>query len=156
MSEEKAVAVQEPALAQLLNQPREFRIGCKTVTVESLPAGAVTLIITRIIEKIRTVDLEVLKEGAEGGAESIYDLFAKRLQKSVVKDLEIYQLILTPAEVWRRTKGNLKKSDYPVTLQELEWEAPEALLGEIFDEWLARNPRFAIQKKMVNLAAAQH
>lgn len=60
-----------------------------------------------------------------------------------------------PAETWRRTKGNLKKTDYPVTLEELQWAAPELLLGEIFDEFIARNPRFAIQKKMVNLAQMQ-
>ncbi len=142
---------------RLINQPREFTIGDKTVTVEALPAGAVTLIITKIIEKISTVDLEVLKESTKkkGGAESLYDLFAKRLQKAMVKDFEIYQMILTPAATWAAKRGNLKPEDYPVTLQELEWETPEAVLGEIFDEWLVRNPRFAIQKKMVNLAVAQ-
>lgn len=142
---------------RLINQPREFAIGNRTVTVEALPAGAVTLIITKIIEKISTVDLEVLKESSKkkGGAESLYDLFAKRLQKAMVKDFEIYQMILTPAATWAAKRGNLKPEDYPVTLQELEWDAPEAVLGEIFDEWLARNPRFAIQKKMVSLAAAQ-
>ena len=157
MNEEIKPAAQETTLAQLINQPREFKVGNKTLTVEAQPAGAVTLIITKIIEKISTVDLEVLKESTKkkGGAESLYDLFAKRLQRAMVKDFEIYQMILTPAATWAAKRGNLKPEDYPVTLQELEWETPEAVLGEIFDEWLARNPRFAIQKKMVNLAVAQ-
>ena len=116
-----------------------------------------TLIITKIIEKISTVDLEVLKEGVKGKgkAESLYELFAKRLQRAMVKDFEIYQMILTPAATWAIKRGNMKPEDYAVTLEELEWDAPEAVLGEIFDEWLARNPRFAIQKKMVSLAASQ-
>jgi len=155
MSEEIKPAAQETTLAQLINQPREFKIGSKTVTVEAQPAGAVTLIITKIIEKISTVDLEVLKEGVKGKAESLYELFAKRLQRAMVKDFEIYQMILTPAATWAIKRGNMKPEDYAVTLEELEWDAPEAVLGEIFDEWLARNPRFAIQKKMVSLAASQ-
>ena len=159
MNEEIKPAAQETTLAQLINQPREFKVGNKTLTVEAQPAGAVTLIITKIIEKIRTVDLEILQESVRGkgtgGAESLYELFAKRLQSAMVKDFEIYQMILTPAATWAAKRGNLKPEDYPVTLQELEWETPEAVLGEIFDEWLARNPRFAIQKKMVNLAVAQ-
>jgi len=144
---------------RLINQPREFRIGEKTVAVEALPAGAVTIIIKKIISKIRTVDLELLKNaartGEKGGAESLYDLFEKRLTEAMAKDYEIFQLILTPAETWRRTRGNLKKTDLPVTQEELQWEVPEAVLGEIFDEWSARNPRFDIQKKMVGLAAMQ-
>lgn len=140
---------------RLINQPREFTIGGKTVAVEAHPAGAVTIIIRKIIEKIRTVDLELLKTATTEGADSIYDLFEKRLAEAMAKDYAIYQLILTPAAVWCRTRGNLKKSDLPVTLQELEWETSEAVLGEIFDEWLARNPRFSIQKKMVSLAAMQ-
>ncbi|HOX87906.1 MAG TPA: hypothetical protein PKY55_15105 [bacterium] len=143
-------------IERLLNQPREFRIGEKTVTVEALPPGAVTLIIVRILDKIKKIDLEMLKEATkESQVESLYDLFEKRLQEAIVRDYEIFQAILTPAETWRRTKGNLKKTDYPVTLEELQWAAPELLLGEIFDEFIARNPRFAIQKKMVNLAQMQ-
>lgn len=143
-------------IERLLNQPREFRIGEKTVTVEALPPGAVTIIIMRILDKIKKIDLEMLKEATkESQVESLYDLFEKRLQEAMVRDYEIFQAILTPAETWRRTKGNLKKADYPVTLAELQWAAPELLLGEIFDEFIARNPRFAIQKKMVNLAQMQ-
>ncbi len=143
-------------IERLLNQPREFRIGEKTVTVEALPPGAVTLIIVRILDKIKKIDLEMLKEATkESQVESLYDLFEKRLQEAMVRDYEIFQAILTPAETWRRTKGNLKKTDYSVTLEELQWAAPELLLGEIFDEFIARNPRFAIQKKMVNLAQMQ-
>ncbi|HOT98869.1 MAG TPA: hypothetical protein PKZ83_17235 [bacterium] len=141
---------------RLLNQPREFKIGNKTLTVEALPPGAVTLIIMRIIDKIKTVDLEMLKNAvADGKAESIYDLFGTRLVEAMARDYQIFQMILTPAETWRRTRGKLKKTDFPVTIEELEWDAPELMLGEILDEWLARNPRFAIQKKMVNLAAMQ-
>ena len=143
-------------MERLLNQPREFKIGSKIVTVEALPPGAVTLIITRIIEKIRTVDLELLKKAVDqGSAENLYDLFEKRLKEAMERDYSIFQMILTPADTWRRTRGNLKKADFPITMEELEWDAPELILGEIFDEWVARNPRFAIQKKIVSLAAMQ-
>ncbi len=146
-------------IERLLNQPREFRIGEKTVTVEALPPGAVTLIIVRILDKIKKIDLEMLKEatGSKKGpnVESLYELFENRLREASIRDYEIFQLILTPAETWRRTKGVFKANDYPVSLKEIEWEAPELLLGEIFDEFIARNPRFAIQKKMVNMAQMQ-
>ncbi len=145
---------------RLLNQPREFKIGSKTVTVEALPPGAVTLIIMKIIEKIRTVDLELLKNTVSDSkvkarVESIYDLFKTRLTEAMACDYQIFQLILTPAEIWKRTRGQLKDTDFPISIEELEWEAPELMLGEIFDEWIARNPRFAIQKKMVSLASMQ-
>jgi hypothetical protein len=144
-------------LERLLNQPKEYTIAGKTVTIEALPPGAVTIIIMKIIEKIKTVDLDLLKGTVDAGKiEAIYDLFEKRLKEAITRDYQIFQLMLTPAETWRRTKGNFKKTDFPITLEELEWETPELLLGEIFDEWIARNPRFAIQKKMVNLASMQN
>jgi len=148
-------------MERLLNQPKEYAIGAKTVTVEALPPGAVTMIILKIVGKIKTVDLALLKNAASNSGpnttiESIYDLFEKRLEEAMVCDYQIFQLILTPAETWRRTRGKFKKEDFPISIEELEWNAPELMLGEIFDEWIARNPRFAIQKKMVNLASMQN
>lgn len=143
-------------MERLLNQPKEFRIGDKILTVEALPPGAVTMIILQILQKIKTVDLDLLKGTVEGGkVESIYALFEKRLMEADARDCQIFQLMLAPAEAWRRTKGNFKKADFPITLEEIQWGVPELVLSEILDEWLARNPRFAIQKKMVGLASMQ-
>jgi len=139
---------------KLLNQPKEFKIGDKTVYVEAQPPGVVTLIIKKLIEKAKVVDLEILKQMTEkADVDSIYALFERRLDEAAGKDFEIFQMMLTPAEVWRVKKGKVSAEDYPVTREELEWNATELMLGDIFDEWTARNPRFEIQKKMINLTA---
>ena len=51
--------------------------------------------------------------------------------------------------------GLEEDDDYTVSLDELEWDATEEQLGQIFDEWTARNPRFERQKKMISVTAPQ-
>jgi len=139
---------------KLLNKPKEFKIGDKTVYVEAQPPGAVTLIIKKLIEKAKVVDLEILKQMTdEADVDSIYALFEKRLDEAAGKDFEIFQMMLTPAEVWKEKRASVGENDYPVSKDDLEWNATELMLSEIFDEWMARNPRFEIQKKMINLTA---
>ena len=149
----------EPTTEQLFNQPKEFKIGEKTVLVVSQPPGAVTLIILAMVEKIKGVDLDVIKAAAseEKPADigTIYEVFEQRLKTASAKDFRIFQMILTSPETWRRTKGSLKKTDYPVTEDEIEWGATDAMLMEIFDEWVARNPRFELQKKMTGATLAR-
>jgi len=146
----------EPTTEQLINQPAEFKIGEKTVFVEALPAGAVTIIIKKMIAKTETVDLDMLQQiSKEKKDKSIYDLFKERIDKSIKQNLNIFQMILTPAAKWKEKRGNLKEADYPVTNEDLEWNTTDQLLLKIFEEWLARNPRFALEKKMTGAMAGQ-
>jgi hypothetical protein len=145
MSEEK--------LERLINSPKEFIVNGKKVTVESHPPGAVTMIIKKLVEKMQKIDLAIVKEKLQDAeAETFYDLFYERLDKAEEYDLEIFQLMLTPAAKWREKKGVFTEKDFPISIDELQWDTNESTLGEIFDEWAARNPRFAIQKKMANIA----
>ena len=47
---------------RLINKPAKFTIGSKQVRVEAQPAGAVTCIIKRLIEKAKMIDLEIMKK----------------------------------------------------------------------------------------------
>jgi len=160
-ADEKAKADE---IERLINKPAEFTIGSKKVFVEAQPPGAVTCIIRHLIEKAKRIDLDILKKYTkdkikdkdkvdEMQAESIYDLLSEKIAKDAQEDLVLFQMILTPAEIWAKRRGNLAKSDYPVTVKDLEWDTPEKMLLDMFLEWSARNPRFERQKKTLEMAS---
>jgi len=143
---------------RLVNVPATFDIGSKTVKVEALPAGAVTQIYKHRIAKAKRVDLDLLKKEANKGKESgeeqldtIYDLLEKRLVTDSYEDYQLIRLMLIPAKVWTEKRGNFEKTDFPIAIEELEWQATELQLIQIIDEWTKRNPRFERQKKILEM-----
>ena len=157
----------EKEVERLINKPAEFEINGKKVSVEALPAGAVTIILQKLIDKVQQIDAETMSkihsekkkteqkkqseaEKAEMAAKQVaalYDTLTKRMRSDVDADLAIYRLMLVPAKLWTDKRGNFADTDYTISLEELQWNATEQQLVQIFDEWTARNPRFERQKK---------
>lgn len=142
---------EEKEINRLINKPAEFEINSKKVFVEALPAGAVTVIIQKLIDKIRQIDFETVGKAAKGkdDIDVLYETLMKRMKIDVDADLAIYRLMLIPAKLWADKRGNFAETDYTISIEELQWNATEQQLMEIFDEWIARNPRFERQKKMM-------
>lgn len=151
-------------LERLINKPKKYKIGEKIVYVEAHPPGAVTCIIRHIIEKAKRVDIDIMKQVLSVKADNkdkkknaeidtIYELLSQKIQEDSIEDFKLFQLILTPTKTWTETKGNFELNGFPISTDELEWNATENQLLDIFMEWTKRNPRFDRQKKILSLAS---
>lgn len=145
---------------RLTNKPAKWTIGTKTVQVESLPAGAIVQILEEIKKRTKLASPEKAIELMGSGKDinvfikEFRDLVKEDLLTEVENDWELYRLILIPADIWRKTRGDFsefKDEDYPVTQDDIEWNATEDLLLDIWTEFWKRNARFDRQKKMADV-----